>query len=79
MSKKIRDIKSRSKKNDKIYTPIELALFTIEFAEIKEGDIVLDPCRGGGAFYDLLTEPKRWCELDEGKDFLILMKKLIVL
>jgi len=31
--------------------------------------MILDPCRGGGSFYDNLPSPKDWCEIDEGKDF----------
>ena len=30
---------------------------------------ILEPCRGGGAFYDLFSEPKFWCEIQEGRDF----------
>jgi hypothetical protein len=30
----------------------------------------LDPCRGAGAFYDALPEPKDWCEIEQGRDFL---------
>jgi hypothetical protein len=35
----------------------------------KPRGVCLDPCRGGGAFYDRLPEPKRWCEIAEGVDF----------
>lgn len=31
--------------------------------------VVLDPCRGGGAFHDLLPAGSPWCEIDEGRDF----------
>lgn len=34
------------------------------------GDTFLEPCRGDGAFYDLLPSPKSWCEIDKGRDFL---------
>ena len=30
----------------------------------------LDPCKGLGAFYDALPEPKDWCEIQQGRDFL---------
>lgn len=30
----------------------------------------LDPCRGAGAFYDALPEPRDWCEIEQGRDFL---------
>ena len=30
----------------------------------------LDPCRGEGAFYDLLpTASSEWCEIEQGRDF----------
>lgn len=35
-----------------------------------EGDTFLEPCRGEGAFYDVLPSPKDWCEIEEGRDFL---------
>lgn len=31
----------------------------------------LDPCKGSGAFYDALPSPKDWCEIEQGRDFLI--------
>ena len=39
--------------------------------------IILDPCRGKGAFYDNFnTETKEWCELEEGIDFLTYNNKV---
>ena len=41
--------------------------------------LVLDPCRGHGAFYDNYSHiwcEKDWCELGEGKDFLQYGKKV---
>jgi hypothetical protein len=32
--------------------------------------IPLDPCAGDGAFYDALPQPKLWCEIQRGRDFL---------
>lgn len=29
----------------------------------------LEPCRGDGAFYKYLPDPKTWCEISQGRDF----------
>lgn len=31
--------------------------------------VVLDPCRGRGAFHDLMPEGSPWCEITDGRDF----------
>lgn len=31
--------------------------------------VVLDPCRGKGAFHDRLPEGSPWCEITDGRDF----------
>ena len=39
----------------------------------KPGDIWMDPCRGGGALYNLFPvddDSKIWCEIDEGINFM---------
>jgi len=65
-AKKIREIKP----NDVIYTPKALAKYCIDLTGIKDSDSVLDPCRGGGVFYDQLTNDKKYyCEISENKDF----------
>ena len=66
----IRKIKQRNKPNDVIYTPKQVALLMIDKCNIKEMDSVLDPCLGGGVFYDNLpTCNKQWCEIEKGKDY----------
>jgi hypothetical protein len=48
-----------------------LARRIIEYLPIGPNDFCVDPCRGRGAFYDLLPEGRRdWCEVEEGRDFL---------
>ena len=37
---------------------------------------LLEPCKGDGSFYDIMKEPKDWCEISEGKDFLSYNKKV---
>ena len=72
------NIKNRDMPNDVIYTPKPVALKMIEMCDIKENMTVLDPCRGGGVFFDNLPKcNKDYCEIEEGKDFLIIIKKLI--
>ena len=63
--------KLKKSSNDIIYTPKPVALKMIEFCEIKEGDKVLDPSKGGGVFYDNLPKNciKSYCEITENKDF----------
>lgn len=62
--------RTRGSPNDKIYTPQPLANHIISMANIQPDEWVLDPCRGGGAFYHHLPPcHKAYCEIDEGKDF----------
>jgi len=64
-------IKSRKSPNDKIYTPKPVAIKMIEMCEIKKGDKVLDPSKGGGVFYNNFPTYciKDYCEIEEQKDF----------
>ena len=50
------NIRYRTTKNDVIYTPKPVALLMIDMCDIKEGDKVLDPSRGGGVFFDNLPD-----------------------
>lgn len=60
---------------DIVMTPEWLAKEIIE--HFSPSGIILDPCRGEGAFYDNFnTETKEWCELGEGVDFLDYNKKV---
>ena len=49
-------------------TPAQLCKDLIPFIPLQEGDIVLEPFRGDGAFYDALPDfvVKEWCEIKEG-------------
>lgn len=66
-----------NKTNDKISTPENIARYIINLFPLSGK--VLDPFRGKGAFYDNLPETisKDWCEIDSGKDFLIIPIALI--
>ena len=65
----------RRTKNDIVYTPKSVALKMIDMCNITPDMKVLDPCRGGGVFYDNLNCHKDYCEIDEGKDFFDETKK----
>ena len=59
---------------DVVYTPRTLAKDIID--NFNPSGVILDPCKGDGAFYDQLPEPKYWAELQEGVDFLKWTKKV---
>jgi len=50
---------------DRVYTPRELALRLVR--HFNPRGVVLDPCRGEGAFDGPLVTD--WCEIEEGRDF----------
>src|SRR6266700_2645210 len=54
--------------NDVVYTRPDLTKALVE--HFKPSGFCLDPCRGNGAFHDMLPNPKDWCEIAEGRDFL---------
>jgi len=60
---------------DKTYyfhqTPNELAKKLIEFIPLQDNDIVLEPFKGEGSFYNNLPSNviKEWTEIEEGKDY----------
>ena len=56
--------------NDCIYTPPSLAQRMIEMAAIQPHEVVLDPSKGAGVFFDNLPRcDKHYCEIEEGVDF----------
>tara|TARA_R110002050_G_scaffold18944_2_gene54845 strand:+ start:900 stop:1493 length:594 start_codon:yes stop_codon:yes gene_type:complete len=75
-AKAMNTIKHRQKPNDKIYTPPQVVDIMLNFCDYKEGDSVLEPCRGKSAIYNKLKEPKFYCEIDEGLDFFEYNKKV---
>jgi len=64
-------VRYRKHARDIFYTPVNLAKILVDFVPIREGDSVLDPCKGDGAFYNNFPDYviKDWCEIEEGKDF----------
>ncbi len=61
------------KPNDMVTTPPHIAKQMIDFYQIPLRATILDPCRGGGAFYNQYPSRagvrKDWCEITEGRDF----------
>jgi hypothetical protein len=60
-------------RNDSVMTDELLAKWIIGY--FKPKGVVLEPARGTGNFYRHLSQPKDWCEIDEGRDFLKYRKK----
>ena len=65
-------IKHRRKADNSFITPPELAVRMISLVPLINGDSVLDPARGLGAFYDNFPQfvTKDWCDISAGEDFL---------
>lgn len=59
-------MKRELKESDIVMTPPHIAKAVVE--HFKPSGWICDPCRGDGAFYDLLDDPD-WYEIREGKDF----------
>lgn len=55
-------------------TPKDLAKDLIAFVPLKEGDRVIEPFKGEGAFYDNFPSYviKDWAEIEQGKDYTVL-------
>ena len=52
-------------------TPKELAKELLAYCPLEQGDRVIEPFKGEGAFYDIFpsTVHKDWAELEQGKDY----------
>jgi len=59
---------------DIVYTPDFVAKHIIDFLEPK--GLILDPCKGDGAFYNLMPKGSEYCEIREDKDFFTYNKKI---
>lgn len=58
---------TESKRGDVVYTPDWAAADIVD--HFQPQGIVLDPCRGAGAFWNLLPLNSPWCEITDGRDF----------
>ena len=60
--------------SDSVMTPIRIAKAIV--SHYKPSGFVLEPAKGTGNIYNELPEPKDWCEITQGKDFLTYDKKV---
>ena len=62
---------ARTRKDDVRYTPIKLARKCIAAVSVKPSDVLYDPFKGTGAFFDNFpsANPKCFSEIDLGLDF----------
>jgi hypothetical protein len=60
--------------SDNVQTPIKIAYMIIE--HYNPNGLILEPCKGIGNIYNLLPNPKKWCEIKEGKDFFDFKEKV---
>ena len=60
------------KEPDIAFTKEEMANHLVSLIDFKEGDIVMEPCLGKGAFYKALPDYTKniWCEINLDKDYL---------
>tara|TARA_R100000734_G_C3319038_1_gene114112 strand:+ start:3378 stop:3920 length:543 start_codon:yes stop_codon:yes gene_type:complete len=56
---------------DIVMTKPEMAIDLLKLIDFKDGDKVLEPCKGTGAFYNNFPDrcENHWCEINEGKNF----------
>lgn len=61
--------KKNAPEQDRVFTPFDLSKSVIDHFPLSGK--VLDPCRGGGAFYAQLPDhvKRYWCEIEDGRDF----------
>lgn len=64
--------KGNDAEQDLVFTPKKLAATIINHFEPEMCGVILDPCRGDGAFYNQFPKhlDHRWCEIEQGRDFL---------
>lgn len=64
--------KQIEKDPDIVMTKPEMAKYLLSTIKFEEGDVVLEPCKGKGAFYNNFPRNtiNKYCEINEGIDFL---------
>lgn len=55
------------KRGDRVFTPTWVARDMVE--HFRPAGRILEPCKGAGAFLEVLPPDVAWCEIDEGRDF----------
>lgn len=66
------------KNKELMFTPDDSAQKIMDWIipQLKETDIILEPFKGNGAFYDKIPYSKDYCEIDDGIDFFNYNKKV---
>lgn len=59
---------------DKVYTPDHIAANVVD--TFKPSGVIMEPFRGKGAISKYLPHDHLWCEIDDGKDFLLFQGKV---
>lgn len=59
---------------DKVYTPDHIAADVVSV--FSPTGVVMEPCRGKGAISKYLPVDHLWCEIDDGRDFLLFNGKV---
>ena len=69
------NVRKKENRNDRYYTP--KSLVNIHLSKLASHDplVILEPCRGQGAYWNALPIyfpncERHWCEIDDGVDFL---------
>lgn len=62
------------KAGDNVYTPVWVVKDML--SHFSPNGIILEPCKGKGAFLDHLPVGTEWCEIEEGRDFFNWNKKV---
>ena len=64
-----------------VMTNPEMAKYLIDGIDWVQGERVMEPCKGDGAFYNNLPDSieKDWCEINDGRDFLTHDKEVDVI
>lgn len=64
--------KQLEKDNTIVMTKSSMAKYLMERLYFNDNDVLLEPCRGDGAFYNNFPSNtiNKWCEINEGIDFL---------
>lgn len=55
-----------------VMTKPTMAIYLLSTIKFENGDVVMEPCKGTGSFYDNLPNNtiKKYCEINEGIDYL---------
>lgn len=67
MTRWVHDTSIEKRSRDVVFTSPDVAEAIVK--RYAPSGLVLDPCRGDGAFYRHMPNGSEWCEIDDGRDF----------